>query len=179
MPREQLRRHTPTLGLRPYPMDAPGPGPHRRLHPPPAPLPGLCRTHVLLPTRTHPRRPDTVETVGAALLAAVNGHGYRHIAEQFQIPATTVRGWLQPARANSDTIGTNATIAGHALNPMATKINPTGSALGDMLDAVGLAVSAYIRRLGPHYPPWQIALALTSAGILAPHPRPIHRHPPS
>jgi transposase-like protein len=100
------------------------------------------RTHVLLPTRTHPRRPDTVETVGAALLAAVNGHGYRHIAEQVQIPATTVRGWLQRARANSDTIRTNATIAGHALDPMAAKINPTNSPLGDMLEAVGLAVSA-------------------------------------
>ena len=129
------------------------------------------RTHVLLPARTHPRRPDTVETVGAALLAAVNGHGYRHIAEQVQVPATTVRGWLQRARANCDTIRANATIAGHALDTLAAAINPTGSSLGDMLEAVGLAVSAYIRRLGPLHPPWQVALAITGAGLLAPQPR--------
>ena len=135
------------------------------------------RTHVLIPARTYPRRPDTVETVGAALLAAVQGLGYRRVAEQVQVPATTVRGWLQRARANSDTIRVNATIAGHALDPMAAKIDPTGSPLGDMVQAVALAVAAHVRRLGPRYPPWQLAMAITRAGILAPHPRQILWYP--
>lgn len=129
------------------------------------------RTHVLVPTRGFPRRPDTVETVGAALLGALDGLGFRRIAEQVNVPATTVRGWLQRARTNSETIRANAVIAGAALDPMAAKIGPTGTPLGDMVEAVGLAVAAYIRRLGPGPPPWQLALAITGAGILAPRPR--------
>lgn len=131
------------------------------------------RTHVLVPARSFPRRPDTVETVGAALVAAVSGLGYRRVAEQIRVPATTVRGWLQRARANSETIRVNATIAGHALDPMAAKIDPTGTPLGDMVEAVGRAVAAHIRRTGRWYPPWQLALAITRAGILAPQPRQI------
>lgn len=46
-----------------------------------------------------------------------------------------------------------------------------------MLQAVGHAVSAYIRRLGPHHPPWQVAQAITSAGILSPHPHPVNWYP--
>lgn len=135
------------------------------------------RTHVLVPARTYPRRPDTVETVGAALLAALEGLGYRRVAERVEVPATTVRGWLQRARANSETIRVNATIAGHALDPLAAKIDPTGSPLGDMVDAVGRAVAAHIRLLGPRHPPWQLALAITRAGILAPRPRQIIWYP--
>jgi transposase-like protein len=135
------------------------------------------RTHVLVPARSYPRRPDTVETVGAALLAAVEGLGYRRIAERIDVPATTVRGWLQRARANSATIRVNATIAGHALDPLATKIDPTGSPLGDMVEAVGQAVAAHQRLLGPRHPRWQLALTITRAGILAPHPRQITWYP--
>lgn len=135
------------------------------------------RTHVLVPARSYPRRPDTAETVGAALLAAVQGLGYRRVAVQVEVPATTVRGWLQRARANSDTIRVNATIAGHALDPMTAKIDPTGSALGDMVEAVGRAVAAHVRRLGPHHPPWQLAVAITRAGILAPQPHQITCYP--
>lgn len=134
------------------------------------------RTQVLVPARSYPRRPDTAETVGAALLAAVEGHGYRKIAEQIDVPATTVRGWLQRARVNSDTIRANAVIATCALDPMAGKFDPTGSPLGDMVDAVGRAVAAYIRRLGPGHSPWQLAVSITSAGILHPRPRQLTWH---
>ncbi len=129
-----------------------------------------------MPARSYPRRPDTAETVGAALLAAVQGHGYRKIADQIAVPATTVRGWLQRARANSDTIRINATIAACALDPMAGKFDPTGSRLGDMVDAVGRAVAAYIRRLGTAHPPWQVAVSITRAGILHPRPRQLTWH---
>ena len=94
------------------------------------------RTHVLIPARTYPRRPDTAETVGAALLAALEGLRYRKVARRVQVPATTVGGWLQRARTNSDTVRVNATIAGHALDPVAGKIDPTGSPLSDMVEAV-------------------------------------------
>jgi len=82
-----------------------------------------------------------------------------------------VRGWLRRARLNAEHIRASATIAVHALDPMAAPIAPTGSVLADMVDAVGRAVQAAVVRLGPLRPPLQWAVLLTAGGILAP-PRP-------
>ncbi len=136
---------------------------------------GRCRccgrTQVLAWARSYPRRADTVETVAAALLAATSGVGYRRVAETVGVPATTARGWLRRARANSDVVRVDATLALYQLDPNAEALSPTGSALADMLDAVGRAVSAAIRRLGPiNAAPWQLATVMLGAGILAPHP---------
>jgi hypothetical protein len=131
------------------------------------------RTHVLVPTRSYPRRPDTVEAVGVALLAAADGLGHRRVAERVGRPATTVRGWLRRARANSDAVRADATVATCRLDPLAGRYDPTGSALGDMLDAVGRAVAAWVLRFGPVPAPWQVAVALTGAAILAPVPKPL------
>lgn len=128
-------------------------------------------TQVLAWARSYPRRPDPVETVGAALVAAVAGLGYRQIAQRVDVPATTVRGWVQRARANSEAVRADATAAFHALDPNAGAMNPTGSPLGDMLEAVGCALAAAIRRFGPHPAPWQLATVITGAGILTPQPQ--------
>jgi hypothetical protein len=131
------------------------------------------RTHVVVSTRSYPRRPDSVETVGAALLAAAGGLGHRRIAERVGLPATTVRGWLRRARLNSEAVRADATVATYRLDPMAGPFKPTGSALGDMVDAVGRAVSAWVLRFGPVPVPWQFVVGLTGAAILAPVPRPV------
>ena len=60
---------------------------------------------------------------------------------------------------------------------MAATIEPTGTPLGDMVEAVGLAIAAHIRRLGSGHPPWHLALAITRAGLLAPRPRQITWYP--
>lgn len=134
------------------------------------------QTHVLIPTRSYPRRADSVETVGAALLAAASGLGHRRVAARVELPATTVRGWLRRARANSEAVRADATVATCLLDPMAHRFDPTGNALGDMVDAVGRAVAAWVLRFGPRTSPWQLAVTLTGAAILAPVPRPVwHR----
>jgi hypothetical protein len=79
------------------------------------------------------------------------------------------------SRANCDAVRVDATVATYRLDPMAGPFEPTGSALGDMVDAVGRAVSAWVLRLGPVPAPWQLAVALTGAAILAPVPRPAWR----
>ncbi len=90
-----------------------------------------CRvTHVLVSTRSFPRRPDPVEVVGAALLAAASGAGHRRVAAQVDRPATTVRGWLRRARANNDVVRSDDTVATYRLDTMASRLDPTGSALG-------------------------------------------------
>lgn len=128
------------------------------------------RTQVLLWVISHPRRADAAEVVGAALLAAVNGAGHRTIAAQLGVPASTVRDWLQRARANSEVVRQDATVAFYALDANAAAIAPTGSALGDMVEAVGQAVAAAVRRIGPVPAPWRLAVSITRAAILAPRP---------
>lgn len=128
-------------------------------------------THVLVPMCSYPRRADSVETVGVALLAAASGLGHRRVAARVELPATTVRDWLRRARANSDAVRADATVATYQLDPVAHRFDPTGSALGDMIDAVGRAVAAWVLRFGPGPAPWQLAVALTGAAILAPVPR--------
>jgi hypothetical protein len=58
-----------------------------------------CRvSHVLLPAGWLPRRGYDVEIVGAALLAAAEGAGYRRAASRVDVPASTVRDWIHAAR---------------------------------------------------------------------------------
>ena len=137
---------------------------------------GRCRscgrTQVLAWARSYPRRCDSVETVATALLAAMSGLGFRPIAEQIGVPATTVRDWLRRARRNAEIVRVDATLATLKLDPIAGRFNPTGTALGDMLDAVGRAASACICRFGPRQGPWRLATLLTDGGILAARPQP-------
>jgi hypothetical protein len=111
-----------------------------------------------------------VETVGSALLAAVSGLSYQRVADLVDLPATTVRGWIRRAKANSATVLADATAAVCARDADPVPGKPTGSLLGDMLDAVGRALNATVTRLGPHPAPWQLATVITAAGILSPHP---------
>jgi transposase-like protein len=128
------------------------------------------RTQVLLWVVSHPRRADAAEVVGAALTAAAGGAGYRAIAEQLAVPPSTVRDWLQRAKANSEIVRADATVAFYALDANAGAIAPQGSPLADMVEAVGQAVAAAVRRLGPVPSPWQLAVTITRAAILAPRP---------
>lgn len=135
------------------------------------PLRARCRrcrrTQVVAEPRSLPRRADAVETVGAALLAAVDGAGYQTVARQLGRPATTVRGWLQRARMNSESVRQLATRWVLALDVAADPPAPTGTALGDMLDAVGLAVAAWGRRFAPQKTPWRRAVLLGGVTLLA------------
>ncbi|MGZ4651232.1 MAG: DUF6431 domain-containing protein, partial [Kineosporiaceae bacterium] len=62
------------------------------------------RSHVLLPAGYLPRRGYDVHVVGAALLQAAGGAGYRRAATAVDVPASTVRGWLTSVRTRSATL---------------------------------------------------------------------------
>src|SRR5664279_3019806 len=55
-------------------------------------------TQILLPTELVPRRADSAEAIGAALVAKARGAGYRTIAAHFGRPESTVRRWLRAVR---------------------------------------------------------------------------------
>src|SRR6478735_12127218 len=55
-------------------------------------------TQILLPTGLVPRRADSTEAIGAALVARARGAGYRSIAAHFGRPESTVRRRLRAVR---------------------------------------------------------------------------------
>ena len=111
----------------------------------------------------------------------MTGAGHRTIAARVGAPETTVRGWLRRARANAETIRANATIAMCALDRMAGKIDPTGTQLGDMFEAVGRAAMAW-NNLRPDRPEaiphLELAALMTGGELLMPNPTRLAYWPP-
>jgi hypothetical protein len=128
-----------------------------------------CRgTHVLLTAEYVPRRADALEVIGAALLAKAAGCGHRAIATELDVAAGTVRGWLRRAAAQAQWVRAEATGLAQLADPLLGAAQPTGSALGDALDALGCAVAAIVRRLGPIARPWPLAAVIARGRLLAP-----------
>jgi hypothetical protein len=131
---------------------------------------GRCRacmaSHVLLPDVCLHRRRDGVEVIGAALVTKAAGAGHRLIAARLGLPAETVRGWLRRFGAWASVIRTHFTRWAAALDPSLAAICPTGSALGDAVEAIAVAARAAALSLGVR-PPWSLASALTAGALLA------------
>ncbi len=128
-----------------------------------------CRTtNVLLADWSLPRRRDTVEVIGAALLAHAQGEGHRPIAERLDVPEGTVRGWLRRARNIAEQLRVLATVLAHDFDPELAPIDPTGSPVGDAVEALGTAAAAIRRRLGHDRAPWSTIVAFTHGRLLAP-----------
>src|SRR5674536_284629 len=88
-----------------------------------------CRvSHVLLPAGWLPRRGYDVEIVGAALLAAAEGAGYRRAASRVDVPASTVRDWIHAARDGAAGLisAVSGVIEAAGACPPAPAAGPTG-----------------------------------------------------
>lgn len=127
-------------------------------------------THVLLPADVAPRRADTIEVVAAALLAHQAGAGRRVIAADIDVPLDTVRSWLRRITARAEWLRHRATVWAFQCDPDLPPITPTGSRLGDALEALGVAVSAHRRRLGTDASAWQLLAMIAGGRLLAPLP---------
>lgn len=127
---------------------------------------GCGATHVLLPALSLPRRADTVEVIGAALLAAATGASHRTIAAGLHRPTDTVRGWIRAATAGASGMREHATVLAHRLDPLLPPIQPAGTLLADAVEALGLAVAASTRRLGPRGSAWELISWLTDGRLL-------------
>ena len=119
-------------------------------------------THVLAPAWSVPRRRD-----GAL---ANEGLGHRRIARRLGRPEGTIRGWLRAARRGAGSLRACATRWLVALDPEPVAVTPTDSSLGDAIEAIMLAVRAWVLRFGrDELGPWERAVWLTG-GLL--HGRP-------
>ena len=115
---------------------------------------GCGRTHVLLAQDCLVRRRDEVVVVGAALVLKAAGRGHRVVAGMLGIPASTVRGWFRRFGANAEQVRVWFTVLAHSLDPLLGPIVPTGSVVGDAVEAIGVAARAGSLRLGPLGPWW-------------------------
>ena len=128
---------------------------------------GCETTHVLCPAWSLPRRRDAAAVIGQGLALAADGHGHREIAARLGRPPGTVRGWLRAARARAESLRACASRWACSLDPCQGPVTPAGSELGDAIEAVMLAVRAWVLRFGPSRTgPWEHAVWLTG-GLLS------------
>lgn len=123
-------------------------------------------THVLSPSWAVPRRRDSAQVIGEALRLAADGIGHRPIAQHLGRPEGTVRGWLRAAKARAESLRACATQRLVALDCEPAAVAATASSLGDAVEAIMLAVRAWVLRFGKDsVGPWERAVWLTG-GLL-------------
>jgi hypothetical protein len=120
----------------------------------------------MLPDVAFARRVDAVAVIGSAITAAASGLGHRKVAEQVGRPSSTVRCWLRRFRRAAVRIATHFAAWAHRFDANLPAIEPAGSAVGDALEAIGVAARAASLRLGPR-PPWSWASVLTVGRLLS------------
>ncbi len=126
-------------------------------------------THVLSPSWSVPRRRDSAQVIGEALRLAADGMGHRRIARRLGRPAGTVRGWLRAANARAESLRACATKRVVSLDVQLVAITPARSGLRDAVEAIMLAVRAWVLRFGcDDLGPWERAVWLTD-GLLYGH----------
>jgi len=120
----------------------------------------------LLPDLCLLRRRDEVGVIGAAIEASVGGAGHGLIAGRLGVPKDTVRGWLRRFGSRAGQIRAHFTRSAFALDPELGAIGPAGSDAADALQAIGVAVRAWVLRFGPA-PVWRIASSLSAGRLLS------------
>ena len=126
---------------------------------------GCAETHVLLPDLVFCVVCDGVSAIGAAIEAKVAGTAHRRIAERLGVPKDTVRGWLRRFAARAEAIRAHFTRWAFALDPELGPVLPAGSVFADALEAIAVAVRAWVLRFGS-WPVWQLVSALSGGGLL-------------
>lgn len=128
---------------------------------------GLCAvTHVLISADTLLRRRDVVGVIGAALVAKAAGVGHRRVAVLAGVAVSTARGWLRRFVVTAERVRVWFTVLAHDLDPMLAPIEVTGTAVGDAVEAIGVAARAASLRLGP-VEPWLFASASSCGRLLS------------
>lgn len=105
------------------------------------------RSHALLPDLLLVRRLDVVTIIGTALLLKlVNDVGLRPIAEQLDVPHTTLRTWWQRFRARSPTLLATCTSLAVTLEGTPIDVRSVGECAA--LEVLGLAWQRVRARFG-------------------------------
>ena len=98
-------------------------------------------THVIVPAWSVPRRRDSAEVIGAALLAKAQGDGHRKIAARLRRPPATVRGWLRAFARRAEAVQSSALRWARTIDAQLESA-ATGSSFASAVDALGIAARA-------------------------------------
>lgn len=132
---------------------------------------GCQGTYVVLDARLLPRRANTADLIGQALIGAALGSGHRAVAALLAVPHATVRGWVRRATASAGQLRVLGIQAVVRLDPdcFTTPVRPSGLAYA--LDALGGAAMALERRYKlPSASPWTRVTVITRGRLLSPSP---------
>lgn len=129
---------------------------------------GCRRTQVLLPASVLLRRADAVTVIGVALLAKAGGAGHRRVAEQLELPASTVRGWLRRIASVAERVLAVLAVAAARVGVEFVPPAPTCNPLAAVVEMVGALARAVARRLGGSCSPWRLAAVVCGGRLLAP-----------
>ena len=143
-------------------------GARHRLRPRRARCRACGATHVLLPSDALARRIDTLQVVMVGLLTHHGGTGARRIAADLDVPVDTVRSWVRSAGAHAPWLREQASRWAYRMDPAHPPIQPTGSPLGDALNALGHAAAATTRRVARPLTAWQLIGLISVGRLLAP-----------
>ena len=131
---------------------------------------GCGGTHVLLPVWCLSRRADAGAVIGAALVAAAAGAGFRKIAQVLGRPPSTVRRWLRRFAGRAEAVRVFFTVLLARTSP--DPVMPAGAAgpVAAAVSAVAGAVSAIAARWPAvgQVPVWAAASAASGGLLLAP-----------
>ncbi|MGA2011315.1 MAG: DUF6431 domain-containing protein [Solirubrobacteraceae bacterium] len=127
-------------------------------------------THAITPAWSLPRRRDSAEVIGHALLAKSHGDGHRTIARRLERPAGTVRGWLRAFAGRAELVTATAHRWTRAVSMSFEPAKPSGSSVTDAVEALASAVREFRLHVSARAGPWELAVALTG-GLLSGSPR--------
>jgi hypothetical protein len=131
---------------------------------------GCGGTHVLLPVWCLLRRADATAVIGAALVAAAAGAGFRVIARMLGRPAETVRGWLRRFASRAEAVRVFFTVLLAQTSP--DPVMPAGPVAGPAAAVAAVAgVAAAVAQRWPlvgQAPVWAAASAASGGLLLAP-----------
>ena len=109
---------------------------------------GAARPRTLSLAWSVPRRRNSAEVIGEALLQSPGRDGYRTLARRLGRPPGAARGWLRVARRRAEPLRCSGVRWAYVLEPELGAIQPAGSALGDTVEALSIAPRAWVLRFG-------------------------------
>ena len=129
------------------------------------------RSHALLPDLVLARRLDAVDVIGRGLASQLTSElGLRPIAEQLDVPHTTLRSWLERFRARSAMLLARCTALAVALDGTAVDVNAGVARERAALDGLGVAWQRAVNRFGERLgSPWSFWSRISGGQALGTH----------
>lgn len=131
---------------------------------------GCGATHVLLPVTALLRRADTAGVIVSGLvMAAMQGAGFRRIAERLGRPAETVRGWLRRFGGRVEAVRSVFTVWLRALQVDPVMPAAAGGGFADAVAAIAGVAAVAARRFGlPAVSAARVAVTISGGRLLSP-----------